>query len=165
MITFLLSGLWHGASWNFVVWGGIHGMAQIYENAFGIKKTADNAPFTFIRRIVVFSFVAFAWIFFRVENIHQGFYAVSSMLKGISHPIIYLGEGFSAIGVHRDFLPHLVLYFIPLLVFDFVSLKKDIILWIGTKGAVVRHGYVILMVFLLLFYGYIGESTFVYFQF
>ena len=109
--------------------------------------------------------MAFAWIFFRVENIHQGFYAVSSMLKGISHPITYLGEGFSAIGVHRDFLPHLVLYFIPLLVFDFVSLKKDIILWIGTKGAVVRHGYVILMVFLLLFYGYIGESTFVYFQF
>lgn len=165
MITFLLSGLWHGANWNFIVWGGIHGMAQIYENAFGIKKTDGNAPFVFIRRIFVFSFVAFAWIFFRVENIHQGFYAVFSMFKGISHPATYFREGFTAIGVHRDLLPYLALYFIPLLVFDLVSLKKDIILWISTKGAVVRHVYVIMMVLLLLFYGYIGQSTFVYFQF
>ena len=110
-------------------------------------------------------FVLFTWIFFRVENIQQGLYAACSMFKGLSHPITYVKEGFSAIGLDRDFLPYLSLYFIPLLVFDFVSLKKDVILWIGSKGAVVRHGYAIIMVLLLLFYCYVGQSTFVYFQF
>ncbi len=165
IITFLVSGLWHGASWNFVVWGGIHGMAQVCENILGIKKTDGNGLFVFVRRIVVFAFVLFTWIFFRVENIHQGFYAAISMLKGISHPITYLREGFNAIGLHRDFLPYLALYFVPLLGFDFVSLKKDVILWIGSKGAVVRHGYAITIVLLLLFYCYVGQSSFVYFQF
>ncbi len=165
MITFLISGLWHGASWNFVVWGGIHGLAQVYENAFGIKKTEGNDIFVFIRRIVVFAFVSFAWIFFRVDNIHQGFYAAFSMLQGISDPVGYLREGFCAMGLHRDFLLYLALYLIPLFVFDFVSLKRDVITWIGSKGVIVRHTYMIIIIFLLLFYCYVGESTFVYFQF
>lgn len=165
MIIFLVSGLWHGASWNFVVWGGIHGLAQVYENAFGIKKTEGNDIFVFIRRMVVFAFVSFAWIFFRVDNIREGFYAAFSILEGIDHPIGYLREGFQAMGLHRDFLPYLELYLVPLFVFDFVSLKKDVIAWIGTKGAIVRHGYMVIIILLLLFYCYVGESTFVYFQF
>lgn len=165
MVTFLVSGLWHGASWNFVVWGGIHGLAQIYENAFGIKKTEDDRLFIFIRRVVVFAFVAFAWIFFRVDDIHQGFYAIHSIFNGISHPITYLREGSRAIGLHKDILPYLALYLVPLFIFDHISLKQDVIDMIGSKGAFVRHTYVITIIFLLLFYGYVGQSTFVYFQF
>ena len=135
------------------------------ENILGIKRTDGKGPLIFIRRMAVFLFVLFAWIFFRVENIQQGFYAAVSMFQGLTHPVTYLREGFNAMGLHKDFLPYLALYFIPLLVFDFVSLKKDVISWIGSKGAVVRHGYAIVMVLLLLFYCYVGQSTFVYFQF
>ena len=102
---------------------------------------------------------------FRVDNIREGFYAAFSILEGIDHPIGYLREGFQAMGLHRDFLPYLELYLVPLFVFDFVSLKKDVIAWIGTKGAIVRHGYMVIIILLLLFYCYVGESTFVYFQF
>lgn len=165
IITFLISGLWHGANWNFVIWGGIHGMAQIYENAFGIKKTEENNIFSFIRRVVVFMFVAFAWIFFRVDNIHQGFYAVASMMNGISHPLTYIREGFRAMGLHRDFLPYLALYLVPLLMYDYFSLRTDVIEFIGYKGKIIRHGFVIIVAFLLLFYCYVGQSAFVYFQF
>lgn len=165
MITFLVSGLWHGASWNFVVWGGIHGLAQVYENAFGIKKEQDNWMFMWFRRIVVFAFVSFAWIFFRVDNIHQGFYAARSILEGISHPITYLREGFHAIDLHRNFLPYLALYIVPLFAFDYISLNHDVIKIIGSKGAIVKHAYSIAIIIVLLFYCYVGQSTFVYFQF
>lgn len=165
IITFLVSGLWHGASWNFVVWGGIHGLAQVCENVFSIKKADGKGFIVFLRRIVVFTFVLFSWIFFRVENIHQGLYAASSMLEGLSHPITYLRDGFTAIGLDGGFIPYLALYFVPLGVFDFISLKKDVISWIGAKGVVVRHGYAMIVILLLLFYAYVGQSTFVYFQF
>ena len=112
-----------------------------------------------------FRIVFVAWIFFRVNDIRQGFYAAASMLKGISHPVTYLREGFSSMGLHRDFLPYLALYLIPLFVFDFISLKKDVIAWIGSKGVVVRHAYSIILIILLLFFSYVGQSTFVYFQF
>lgn len=145
--------------------GGIHGIAQIYENAFGIKKYGKNDIFTFIRRIVVFIFVSYAWIFFRVDNIHQGFYATYSMLKGISHPLTYLREGFHAMGLHRDFLPLLALYILPLTIFDYFSLKKDVIEYIGNCGKLAQHGFAVTVILLLLFYCYVGQSTFVYFQF
>ena len=38
MITFLVSGLWHGAAWTYVIWGGIHGLAQVIENLFGQNR-------------------------------------------------------------------------------------------------------------------------------
>lgn len=165
MVTFLVSGLWHGANWSFVVWGGIHGLAQVFENVLGIKKAKGHGVLVFLRRAAVFVFVAFAWIFFRADNVQQGFYAVGSLFQGISHPLLYLREGFHAVGLHWDFLPYLALYFIPLFVFDFVSLKKDIPAWIGSKGSVLRHGYMIILIVFLLFFCYVGKSTFVYFQF
>ena len=75
MITFLVSGLWHGANWNFVIWGGLHGIFQIIEKALGIDpkgKFANNGLLKRIkpiRIIVTFLLVNFAWIFFRIPNL------------------------------------------------------------------------------------------------
>ena len=70
MLTMLLGGLWHGASWNFIVWGGLHGAAlalhKFFRNLTGRSKTYHS---TGIRRIfavvLTFHFVCFCWIFFR----------------------------------------------------------------------------------------------------
>ena len=72
MLTMLLGGLWHGASWNFVVWGGLHGLCLVAERVLGIKKEKQHTaktPFgklkTLIRIIATFHIVAFIWLFFR----------------------------------------------------------------------------------------------------
>jgi len=168
LITFLVSGLWHGASWNFVVWGGLHGLAQIYENAFGIKpkREEENDIFTIIRIIVVFAFVSMAWIFFRVQDVHQGFYAIKNMFVGVSHIWQYISQGITAMGLHNLTNAGLmVLYIVPLTVFDIFSLKTDVIEWFVNRNAVVQNTVTTILIVTIMLYGYAGQSTFVYFQF
>lgn len=66
LITFLVSGLWHGASWMFVIWGGLHGLAMIIHR-FWRKHSKIQLP-RFAGGFLTFLFVAFAWGFFRAEN-------------------------------------------------------------------------------------------------
>lgn len=70
MIVFLLSGLWHGASWTFVIWGALHGLYYIGELILN-KATGMGRPFRSLllpRRIMTFLLVTAAWIFFRAET-------------------------------------------------------------------------------------------------
>ena len=72
LITFLVSGLWHGADWSFVLWGGIHGVGQLIEDLFtrGYREPRHPSKIkTFIRWGATLLFVNFAWIFFRAPNI------------------------------------------------------------------------------------------------
>jgi alginate O-acetyltransferase complex protein AlgI len=66
LATMLLGGLWHGAAWTFVIWGGIHGAGLALERAFGIRPT--SRPAQWVGRIVTFHVVCFAWIFFRADS-------------------------------------------------------------------------------------------------
>ncbi len=75
MLTFLLGGLWHGAAWTFVVWGGIHGGFLSLEHYRRSRRTArglPDPPDTRTRRIVarvgIFHLVCLAWVFFRAES-------------------------------------------------------------------------------------------------
>jgi D-alanyl-lipoteichoic acid acyltransferase DltB (MBOAT superfamily) len=75
MITMLLGGLCHGASWNFVIWGGIHGLVLSIEKfTFQKLKITD---FGFLGGIVTFAIVVLAWVFFRSPDIHTSLYIVS----------------------------------------------------------------------------------------
>jgi alginate O-acetyltransferase complex protein AlgI len=66
MLTMLLGGLWHGAAWTFVVWGGIHGVGLCIERALGHRPESTRARW--FGRIVTFHVVCFAWIFFRADS-------------------------------------------------------------------------------------------------
>lgn len=69
-VTFLLSGIWHGANWTFIFWGVMHGVIQIVEKAFGIQKLKSQNVFVKLGRIVItFLLVNFAWIFFRMPSL------------------------------------------------------------------------------------------------
>lgn len=82
MITFLLSGLWHGASWNFVLWGGINGLGILPETIFpaGKKQHATDVPGTqsrfpgplvLLRMGLTFIFICTTWIFFRAPTLRN----------------------------------------------------------------------------------------------
>lgn len=87
MLTMLIGGLWHGANWTFVVWGGLHGIYLAAErfllSTFGIDRNAANRLPLVLRIlfcVIVFNLVCLAWIFFRAESFSGAFDMLSNML-------------------------------------------------------------------------------------
>jgi alginate O-acetyltransferase complex protein AlgI len=76
--TFLLSGLWHGASWNFLVWGAYHG-AFLTLDRLGWQKISDSLP-RFIPVLLTFVLVTIGWVFFRAETLHRAFELLAIMI-------------------------------------------------------------------------------------
>jgi alginate O-acetyltransferase complex protein AlgI len=78
IIVFFVTGLWHGASWNFIIWGMIHGVFLLIERVLG-KKKLDNVP-NVLRHIYVLMVSLFAWVFFRAEDLKTSMVFVKSMI-------------------------------------------------------------------------------------
>jgi alginate O-acetyltransferase complex protein AlgI len=79
----LLGGLWHGASWNFVIWGGYHGALLGLERVFGRKHFQDPPhgllyPF---RALITFALVCVGWVFFRAATFHDSMYVIEQMFS------------------------------------------------------------------------------------
>ena len=79
LITMLLGGLWHGASWNFIIWGGIHGSALVVEKAAGLE-VPRAFPIRALWWLVVQITVIVAWVFFRAPTLHGAASFVYRML-------------------------------------------------------------------------------------
>ncbi len=71
LITMLVAGLWHGSTWLFVIWGGIHGLGLILHKTFKplLNKIPDNLPIKAISWLITFVYVSIAWVYFRSESI------------------------------------------------------------------------------------------------
>ena len=86
-MTFLVSGIWHGANWTFIVWGIMHGFFQIVEKALGWQKyEGKNWGVKTIRICITFLLVNFAWIFFRMPTIGEAWGAISRMFSDFGTP-------------------------------------------------------------------------------
>ena len=88
MIVFLVSGLWHGAAWTFVIWGALHGIYQVVgiftspirnRLLLGVGLSPDSALVKWTRRAVTFILVSFAWIFFRAGSISDAIALVGGL--------------------------------------------------------------------------------------
>lgn len=78
LVVFLLSGLWHGAAWNFVFWGGLHGLAMVAERL--LKTTGKRLPRP-IGWVWTFSFVNLAWVFFRAPTFEKAISLIHSAFR------------------------------------------------------------------------------------
>lgn len=85
-VTFLVSGIWHGANWTFIVWGVIHGFAQIIEKAFGLNKKESKGFVKALRIVVTFVIVTIAWIFFRMPTIGDAVKFFGHAFSDVSMP-------------------------------------------------------------------------------
>jgi hypothetical protein len=89
MTVFLVSGLWHGASWTFVVWGGLHGLYRLLElwTEGGRVKIArmlrlEHHPVrTVARTLITLNLVCFAWIFFRAGSLSDASLLIAQMVQ------------------------------------------------------------------------------------
>ena len=171
LLTFLISGLWHGANWTFVIWGGVHGVAQIAEQATGLRNQKNSSKAIWIIRvIIVFLFTMFAWVFFRVQRIEDALYLFRHMLDGISKPLAYFSLGFSTrknigIGLSKGNMIKILGCIMLLLSYDYAALRTDVIDWLSNQRACFRHAFYFCLILIIAIFHAIGEVSFVYFQF
>lgn len=114
MTVMLLGGLWHGAAWSYMVWGGFHGGALAVERyASRIVRFPDNAVVNLIRMAVVFLFCTLAWLLFKLPN--------------FSDVIDYVKATFTntAIGVDRMMAVLILVYSLPVIVYHWSCLLAE----------------------------------------
>ena len=158
MIVFILSGFWHGASWNFVIWGALHGLFQLMGltlNRIFPNLAADeqkSVAGVWIYRLFTFLLVTIAWVFFRIPKfgdiqIYFGQLTRGSMLDPIS------------LAFNTSELLFSILLIVGLYLYDF---KRDKI-----KVDSVKLFWPIIsgLAFLIYFFGVFNLKQFIYFQF
>ncbi|RJQ27595.1 MBOAT family protein [Candidatus Parcubacteria bacterium] len=153
LITMLLGGLWHGASWNFVIWGGLHGGFLAIERVLSDFKIKLTIP-TYLSKILTFLIITFTWIIFRFSDTQQLDLFLKSLTKiNISPP--------------NEALVVPLIYSLPALivaVFWSFFLNENFVLKIKPKT---RNGWAFTVAFLFLItYSLLKKGVpFIYFQF
>lgn len=174
LTTFLVSGLWHGASWNYVLWGGIHGVFQIVESLLPWNR--KQSPFQRDKRLhgllclitvpVTFLLVGFAWIFFRAATLQDAVYVLQNMFTGIGDLHAYLRSCAVQMGLSAPHFIYNCLPLVPLFLYDLFSLKTDVIALISRQRFFIRWPVYILLLLAILLFSEKGVTTeFIYMQF
>lgn len=91
-ITFLVSGIWHGANWTFIIWGGLHGFFQVVEKILGQQKCDYKRLGKAVKIIITFILVCFAWIFFRMPTLFDALGVVNRIFDLSLPKNLYTGS-------------------------------------------------------------------------
>jgi D-alanyl-lipoteichoic acid acyltransferase DltB (MBOAT superfamily) len=115
IVTFLLAGLWHGAGWTFVLWGGIHGVGLSVERARAARRQARGLPelqgrpgSRILQRIGVFAFVSLAWVFFRADSTGAALAVLWRLVAGlgsIGSAVTWPIVGLVSLGIAIQYVP------------------------------------------------------------
>ncbi len=109
MLTMLLGGLWHGAGWTFVIWGGLHGLYLCVDRARGVRRDLPGG-IPALRQVpailVTFALVAFAWIFFRARSFSEALTVIGGFVRfdgeGVEWSSVVLVVAMTAIALGID---------------------------------------------------------------
>jgi alginate O-acetyltransferase complex protein AlgI len=159
-VVFLVSGLWHGANWTFVVWGALHGVFQIVYSLFSMRNKSQTAEswtrtIKVINVIFVFTLVCFAWIFFRAENVQQAFYTIHKILQfDLSLNLVQITAGLGPLNLALSVFAVLLL-FASYLLPEQLNFKKSYQHIIFSSVAIL----------LIISMGVNEKTDFIYFQF
>jgi D-alanyl-lipoteichoic acid acyltransferase DltB (MBOAT superfamily) len=147
-LTMVISGLWHGAAWTFVIWGALHALGRF------CTRELERTPFykervpKLVKQLLVFIFVSFAWIFFRAETISDAWVIVTRIFSsGLTNPYCPL----LALGL---------IFAVWLYQFAYESKVKRVL-----ELRPVRIGIVLLMILYLAVFAPASEKAFIYLQF
>ena len=180
MITMLVSGLWHGADWTFVIWGGLHGVYQIVERRLkrGRLKNIFDASFTENQKtqkriytvgqtVITFALVSFAWIFFRANSMSDAFYVVTHLHNGVIHVTKAFWRMMIDMTLDWAKLFKLLICLVGLGVYDLFSKKRDVLSDMDKIPVVIRWiGYVAVVTAIIVEMVHGGTTqSFIYFQF
>lgn len=178
MIVFLLSGLWHGSQWNFVVWGGLNGLFQVigdflYPVRDRLVKILRFRRTTFSHKlyqmVFTFSLIDLSWVFFRANSFLDALYIMKSMLVANNIWILFDDSLFKLGLDWKNFL--VMLLSIVLLLFVDYMKQKGIVLREVICGQELWFRWMVLAVGIACVFTFgiwgseYNESSFIYFQF
>lgn len=162
MVTFLVSGIWHGANWTFIVWGAIHGVLQIIEKFFGFDPKGkyghldnQNVIVKVAKIGVTFALVTLAWIFFRSQSIGTAVLVIEKIFTnsaGVWQPI--------------GFAPVMIMMFMVIIGREVMEeFFNGHLSLLNNRFSMVRWcSYLFLLAFIIL-YGVLDSTQFIYVSF
>lgn len=175
MVVFLVSGLWHGASWNFVIWGFLHGAYQIVDLAIQpkartmlkhLKIRMNSMIHKVIQVTITFGLVTFAWIFFRANTIAEAWYIVKNLF--VFNVEVILGNGIYKLGLNRTEFKIAYISILVLLLANLLERKYNLMDLLKRQHIAVRWIFYLILIQYILVYGVYGsneKAAFIYFQF
>jgi D-alanyl-lipoteichoic acid acyltransferase DltB (MBOAT superfamily) len=173
-IVFIISGLWHGANWTFIIWGGLNGFYLVFalitrnirskiSQFIGLNKhpVLNNL----LQVLITFGLTTFAWIFFRAKSISVALYVIKHSITGLYHNIFnHLPLHFN-LGISIKQFLIVIAAIILMEIIHIMQSKYGIRDWIRTKPASVRWGIYYIVLLMIIFFGVFENSQFIYFQF
>ena len=159
LVVFILSGLWHGANWTFIVWGLLHGMFLLFEY-FRRKRFPGFILPGFVHIIFTFLLVSFAWIFFRASNIDEAFVVLKRIFN--PHTAGFISGEFDG----RALLVYSALGLIVVAGNDIISeYFPGRMQFLHNPGTGIRITTCVCLVLIIMLFGVFDGSQFIYFQF
>jgi D-alanyl-lipoteichoic acid acyltransferase DltB (MBOAT superfamily) len=160
VVTMFLGGLWHGAGWTFIVWGLFHGAVLVLYHAIEAKKgkgffTENLSVYKrVVLVIIMFHVTCISWLLFRAESIQQ----VNDML--------YLMVSDFTMTDYTIYAAANIIFFVtPLMLFEYITERKDDLLYLVSANTVVKFISYLYMVIMLFFFTPLQKQAFIYFQF
>ncbi len=180
MIVFLISGLWHGAAWTYIVWGGLLGVYVIgsriskpYREQLVNWLKLSHWPnfYRLIRILFTFSIICLAWVFFRAKTVADAWYLITNIFNGWNRYLVgpqwydCFENLATTLGVSTFSLAHLI---VAIFFMQWVEIKlksKGTQTGFSAYAPWVRYSFYNVLILWILFFGYFGERPFIYFQF
>lgn len=157
MVTFMVSGIWHGANWTFLCWGSLHGILLCIEKTFRIGKQDYSGCKKLCHWAVTFTLVCMSWILFRASNLRDTVSIVSGIFCKIGLP-----------NVTFAMFTELCLAAFAMTLLLIRELSDEFCWkWHISKSHywLVQHLYIVGMIAMILLFGVLGGDQFIYFQF
>lgn len=151
LITFIVSGFWHGANWTFIIWGALHGVYLIVEKSL---KNYRLPKIVFV--LIVFIFTNLAWVFFRAPTVSDALKILDKIFT-FSDSYIYIGDK----GIFLFSILSILIIFIS----DLIAEYKPELQLVYNKNLLVRYSAITFIIFYIIGFGVFDKSQFIYFQF
>ena len=157
-VTFLVSGIWHGANWTFIVWGMWHGLSQIIEKALGQQKCEYGWFGKSVKILITFLLVNFAWIFFRMPTLGDAV----GMITRIFDPTLPMSVDIQSRHIFALIVMGTAILFVKDLTDEFMPCRFRLF---ENKFRVVRWSAYVLTMLLILLTGVFDAGQFIYANF
>ncbi len=181
LITFSVSGLWHGASWNYVIWGALNGMYQVVGDVTKplrskalnkLNVRTDCFSYRLFQGLITFVLVDFTWLFFRADGVMSAL----RMLRHIAGNFRWISiinpdtlMGIDPIAMPEKDFYVMLLGIAVLMIVDYLRPRVDLKAALARQNVVFRYIVYYIIIFSILVFGIYGPefdaSTFIYFQF
>lgn len=172
-IVFLVSGLWHGANWTFIIWGALHGFYLVFALITNNSREKFNKFFRFdkvpaLSVVTTYLLVTFAWIFFRAKDVRTALYIAKHIFIGIPDVVKKIREHqsvFESMGLGNINFALCIVLILFLETVHYIQGKKNLSEIFNQKPVYIRWTLYYGVILAILFLGVFENRKFIYFQF